>query len=676
MILQIGLSLLFSISVAGATDSVPVGAPILDLKALNRKVDPCADFYRFSCGNWIERVKLPADKASYFRQWSGLEDQTDLELSQILKKYASGDFALKTAYSKKIGDFYAACMKADQPAVSQESRRELEVRLRQIDQISTPKELAQTVAELQMIGVNALFGFGSGQDVNDSTRVTAFFDQGGMGLPDRDFYLKTDAASLKILKNYTQHIAKIFRLSGMSVKAESIVAFEKSLAEKALALDDRRDPAKTNHPMDLLGLKKNAPGFEWDTFLAAMGQPSVAGLILVEPAFYQSLNTLLAADTPVARQQLKQYLKWQLLLNSSANLGKSFEEEHFNFWGRQLHGKKSLEPRWKVCTHEVGELMRDPLGEAYVTLHGGADSKKRTSEMIDQIKKTFENNLNGLQWLDGATRTAALLKLSKLQKKLGYPEAWRNFESLEMTTDKPLLNQMNASRFDSHFDVSKIGKPVDRKEWQMAPWEQNAYYDTSMNEFVFPLGELLPPVLDLKASDGANFGALGATIGHELTHGYDDQGRHFDSKGNLVDWWTKEVQAKFEERSACYSNQAGQIKVDPTLKVNGKATLGENLADQGGTQLAYLSFKTLASQRAPAPEVGGFNETQQFFLSYAQSWCGKMTPEALRVQLTSDFHPPTEFRVNAVMMNMPAFATAFACKEGAPMAPKDRCSLW
>ena len=687
--LQIVFSVFLSLSHADELKVPP--APILDLKAMNPKIDPCSDFYLYSCGKWIEGVKLPSDKASYFRQWSGLEDQTDLELNQILKHYAAGDFTLKTKYAGKIGDYYAACLQAGKAPVSHQSRAELAPYLDQIENMNSPSDLAHVIGRLHQIGVNALFSFGSGQDVNDSTTVTAFFDQGGMGLPDRDYYLKTDLASLKILKDYTNHIAKVFRLSGIVgmtaakslVAAQSVVAFEKSLAEKALPLDDRRDPAKTNNPMLTAGLKKNAPGFSLDSYLEAMGVPTLPRLILMEPLFYQNLSAILTTLNFAAKDQLKNYLDWQLLLKSSENLGRDFEREHFHFWGNQLRGKKTVEPRWKVCTHQVGDLIRDALGEAYVSRNSGAEPKKRTSLMIDQIKQTFENNLDGLMWLDGATRSAALVKLGKLHKKLGYPDVWKNYDSLQISSKRPLLNQLLATQFATRFDVGKIGKPVDRSEWQMAPWEQNAYYDSSMNEFVFPLGELLPPVLDLKASDGANFGALGATIGHELTHGYDDQGRHFDASGNLVDWWTKVVQAKFEEKSACYIGQAGSYpislgsgKTGGILNVNGKATLGENLADQGGTKLAYLAFKTLASQRGPIPEFGGFNETQQFFITYAQSWCGKMTPEALRVQLSSDFHPPSEFRVNAVMMNMPAFAASFSCKERSPMAPKERCSLW
>lgn len=651
--------------------------PILDAKAIKSSIDPCEDFYHYACGNWIDNVAIPADKSATYRQWSMLDDITDIKLNKVLSQYSNGDFSVPSKYAGKLGDFYSSCLAAD-PTREMST---IHAQLAEIQQIADAKTLAQALAKLQTQGVDVFFSSSIRQDVNNSAIMTFYLDQGGLGLPDRDYYLKTDPASLKLLAQYTNYIAVLLVKAGYAPEAANkaavqVIGVETKLASKALSLDDRRDPIKTNNPMKRAGIVQLSPTFDWQVYFEAIGLSGLDALNVTEPEFYKNIGVILTTLDVQTLDPIKEYLFFQYLNHNAVALGGEFEKESFNFFGKILNGKAQMNPRWKTCTHLVGAEMRDALGQAYVALTSGEEARSRTFQMIDLIKNIFDTNLNILDWFDEPTRQAAHYKLSRLNQKVAYPDTWRNYDSMTVSKESSLQNQLTSNVFEWNRVMSQCGKPVDRGNWDMAPWEANAYYDLSMNEFVFPLGELLPPVLDLKASNGANFGALGATIGHELTHGYDDEGRQFDADGNLKNWWSDSVKKKFEEKTSCYVNQANQYEVLPGLFINGRATLGENLADQGGTKLAYLAFKSLAAKFPPAPNFEGFNETQQFFLSYAQSWCGKMTTEALRTQVATNVHPPTDFRVNAIVMNLPEFAEAFSCKTGSKMAPAQHCSLW
>lgn len=658
------LLLLQSITVIGAPI---VPNPILDINAINKAISPCDDFYQYACGTWLRKTKIPSDKSATYRQWTLLDDISEKKLNDLLTQYSNGDFHVKSKYAEQLGAVYGSCMAKNLP----ENKTKLLELLSSIDRIDSPKAFAEMVAGLQERGINVLFSFYGAPDNNDSTRMIGYMDQGGMSLPDREFYLKQDAKSQKILRSYDQHTARTFQLLETAGNTSTILQLETQLAKHALPLDDRRDPEKTNNPMSISDFKKLAPKFDWDSYFAYFNLSQMKKIIVSEPEFYKGLNAIL--ETWKA-EDLKTYLRWQTIHSFSEAAGGKLENENFVFFKKTLAGTKKKQERWKVCTHLTGSLMNEALGEAYVNMVSGDAQKKYTQELIDGIKQSFAKNLDRLDWIDSSTKKAALEKLGKLNQKIAYPNQWRNYDTLKATSSNIVTNVAKANQFNTRFNLSKIGLPVDKNEWQMSVWEANAYYEASRNEIVFPLAELLPPVLDLQASDGANFGALGATVGHELTHGYDDSGRHYDADGNLKDWWSENTSKRFEEKSACFIEQAGKYRFGD-LAVNGKATLGENLADQGGTKLAYLAFQARKTA-AQKPRTGDFSEEQEFFISYAQSWCGKNTEESLRNQILSDYHPPVEFRVNAVVMNMPEFAKAFSCKEGSRMAPANRCFLW
>lgn len=674
------LPLLFVISALTANAaSLPTGVqPILDEKALDKTINPCENFYQFSCGGWMNSIELPEDKTAYFRQWSGMEDETEKKLNAILEAFAKGDTSLaKSKYAVKLGDYYQSCMNTTESP--QASTQLLLAKLIEINKIKNMRSLAAEVADLHLLGVNLFFGFSPGQDFTDSSKVVAMASQGGLSLPEREYYFKTDEKSVETRQKFVEHVAAQFRTVGYrrgnALKAaQFILQFETQLASAAATMEEKRDPNAMNHPMTVSGFSKLSPSFDWSTYLSHLGVANLSELNATEPKFYKNFEAILRI-TPLSA--LKTYMKWQMILRSAPSMTSSFETENFNFWEAFLQGKKSMSPRWKKCTRLVGEALRDGLAEAFVSASNGEAARTKTALLIDAVKKSFLENLAGLTWLDDETRKAAVEKLATLNQKLAFPDHWKTYDGLAVSSMNLLSNTFASAKLESAKLLSEIGKPVDHGKWYMPAWEVNAYYDPSNNEFVFPLGILQPPVLDLNASDGANMGALGATIGHELTHGYDDEGSQFDGRGNLRDWWPAPVRAEFTKNAQCYASQASKYEALPGLFINGATTLGENLADQGGTKLAYRAFKTMSAGRPEAPVFAGqYNETQQFFISYAQSWCGKLRPEKLRSQLQTDVHPPVDYRVNGVVVNMPEFADAFACTVGQKMAPAERCSLW
>ena len=652
--------------------------PILDEKALDSSVNPCENFYQFSCGGWMNSIDLPADKVAYFRQWSGMEDETEKKLNEILEAFAKGDTSgAKSKYASKLGDFYKSCMNTTESP--QASTQLLLAKFVEINRIKNLHSLAGEVADLQLLGVNLFFGFSPGQDFTDSSKVVAIASQGGLSLPEREYYFKTDSKSVETRQKFVEHVTKQlaavgYRRGNAMKAAQFILRFETELAKGAATMEERRDPNGMNHPMSVTDFTKLSPSFDWSTYLARLGVAKLTSLNAAEPKFYKNLDSVLKA-TPLSA--LKTYMKWKMLMSSATYMTASFEKESFNFWEGFLQGKQSMSPRWKKCTRLVGEALSDALGEAFVSVSNGEAARTKTGELIDSVKKAFLENLSSLTWLDDATRKAAADKLAVLHQKLAYPDHWKSYDGLSVSPMNLLSNTLASNKMESLRSFDEIGKPVDHSKWYMPAWEVNAYYDPSNNEFVFPLGILQPPVLDLKASDGANMGALGATLGHEMTHGYDDEGSQFDGSGNLRDWWPAPVRAEFTKHAQCYADQASKYEALPGLFINGATTLGENLADQGGTKLAYRAFKSMAAGRPEAPLFAGrYNETQQFFISYAQSWCGKIRPEKLRSQLQTDVHPPVDYRVNGVVVNMPEFAEAFGCSAGQKMAPAERCSLW
>jgi endothelin-converting enzyme/putative endopeptidase len=654
-----------------ATASAPNEVPdVIDLDAIDAGANPCENFYQFACGRWLRELQLPADKDSYSHQSTALDDKTTENVWRLLLGLPS-DHPLKL--------FFSSCensKRTSDPAAFAFFQKKMS----EIDAARTRSELSAVVARLHRAGVRVLFDFGSGQAFADATRVIGYLGQGGVSLPDRDYYLSRDKKFSEIRAAYLEHIQKQMETVNWGTEnerralAQLVLDFETRLAKAALPMEDAWDPTKVQHPVDLQSLQKSFASFDWRLYFDELGvQLGPDALNLNEPKFFKTLDQLLRNKS---LKDLKSILKWNLLRRSAASLAGAAEEESFRFWEKTLQGQQTPEPVWKRCTDLTERRLSDALGEVFVSTIRDADLVKReTSSLIVAIEEEFAKNLDALDWLDAPTREEARAKLTLMNSKVAFPDRWRGLNGLVLKSGPLIENEWSALEFETRRQLQKIGRPVDRDEWGMAPWEINAYYDPSLNEIVFPYGTLQVPVFDLRASVGANMGALGATVGHELTHGFDDSGSQYDGRGNARDWWTPEIRKRFEERAQCLIEQADQYEVLRGLRVSGKQTLGENIADQGGTKLAYRAYRSRA--HVPAAPVGGFSEEQQFFISYAQSWCTKRTEENLRMLVTSDSHPPEEYRVNGVLVNMPEFSRAFSCREGVDrMAPAKRCSVW
>lgn len=670
------LHILLTLLIQSSFANTPV-QNILDAGAIDKKVDPCDNFYQYSCGTWIKDFKLPPDKSSYWRQGNVLSDHVEESLNTLLsdlsqsKKHIVGNQA-------KLSNFYKSCVDVKSP--DSEAIAELKRSLKALNEINDKTSAAKHLAKLQLIGGHGLFDFSSDQDLKDSSQTIASVDRGGMSLPDPDYYLKDDAKSVEIRDHYKGHISAMFKLTGEPDKdadaiAVKILAFETELAKHSMKKDDLRDTAKRFHPMDFDGLKGLAPSIDWETFVTTLGMSAPKKLNIVEPEFMTALSALLGS---MKSEDLVNILKFKLIHRSAYYLAGPFQQEDFNFWHKYLNGQNELPPRWKYCTQIIESEMSEALGEAYVaSIPNSKEIRDKTKVLFENIKSSFAADLKKITWMDQKTRIQAEKKLSKLTSKIAYPEHWRDYSKLTTDTHTFYLNELHSSEFEVRRDLAKIGKPTDRSEWLMAVWEANAYYSNSNNEMVLPLGELVPPVFDPNFSDAANYSSLGgSTIGHELTHGFDDSGKDMDSEGNFVSWWTALSAKKFDEKSQCFIKQTEAYDIIPgsKLRIRGKATLGENLADNGGLKLGLMALAKLKTHNTPAFE--DYDEMQQYFLAYAQGWCSKTSDEKLRDRLLTDFHPPAEFRVNQVIANRPEFEKAFHCKAGSRMAPVERCAIW
>lgn len=679
----------FALADSGSMQPAPV-PPVLDATAIKDgydgrpAVDPCNGFYEFACGAWLDKTVIPSDKTGVSRQVTVASDNTDLILHNILARYVRGDFTVKSSAEHKLADVYQSCLDVDKQTAK--SLTFVRNEIANVRAAKTPAQLGALAAKLNLFGISLFFNMSSAQDLNDSTHVIADVGQGGLSFDARDYYFDTDAKSVEIRQKFVAHVANVFKLLGTpaaqaSTIAASVLKFETALAKGEYALEDSYDPLKTNHPSTLAALSALAPRVDIKAYFATLGLASVAKVNVDEPEYLQGMNSVLAA-TPAA--DVTNYIIFRLVDGLSPRMGGAFTAESFDFWSKYMSGAKAPEPQWKLCTGVVKNTMGLALAEAYVKTFDGSDIKRRTEAMISNIKQTFVDDLQELNkgpdaWIDDDTLKGAEEKVSLIAQKVGAPTKFRDYSSVKTTAANILENQLRLNIFESRRALAKIGKPVDKSEWGMMPWEINAYYDRSNNEFVFPFGILMPPSLDFKWSDGANYGAFGGgTIGHELTHGFDNNGQKYDSHGNLRNWWTPSTNAAFKQKAQCYIDQANAYEVAQVhLKVDGAQTLEENLADQGGVKLGYKALDKILSTRAEGPLwQGRYTERQQYWIGYAQSWCTKSTDESIRQRMATDPHPPAEFRVNAVLMNRPEFARDFNCSAGSRMVPAQRCSLW
>ncbi|HEY4886031.1 MAG TPA: M13 family metallopeptidase [Myxococcales bacterium] len=652
-----------------ARQAPPAG---IDLSALDRSVGPCDDFYKFACGSWLARTPIPEDRPQWGRGFSEVLQRNEVVLREILEKNARGAPDPADPFAKKVGDFYATCM--DEQKAETASFATLRKQLQAIDQIADSRALARRVAQLHRGGARAFFGFGARQDFKDATQVIGGVDQGGLGLPDRDYYFRDDKKSEELRALYLDHVGRMLSMAGdaqAQAHARRIFQLETDLARASLDRVSRRDPSKTYHRLDRTGLLTAAPHFDWNDYFATVGAPEVQAINVTAPDFFRALDALLAlgnlGDTRI-------YLKWRAIEAAADTLGARFVEERFRY-SQALTGAKTILPRWKRCVQMTDRALGEALGRSFVTTTVGAEGKAVAKEMILDIEQAFESNLATLDWMDDAAKKASLYKLRKIDNKVAYPERWRDYSRLSIGRNSLLENVLSAARFETARDLAKIGKPVDRGEWRMTPPTVNAYYSASLNEMVFPAGILQLPFFSLEAQVPSNYGGLGMVMGHELTHGFDDQGRKFDGDGNLREWWSSRVARAYEERAACVAKQYDGYLAVEDVRLNGRLTLGENIADIGGVKLMISALR--ANRRGwPPSNVGGFDDEQQAFIAFAQVWCTNYRPEAARTQALTNPHSTAQWRVNGPVSDNPDFAAAFKCAAGSPMAPVNRCTVW
>ena len=647
--------------------------PIPNPASVDKSVDPCVDFYQYACGNWLATNTIPADRGSW-GTGEMLVEKNGLVLRDILE-HAADTSAPRSTIEQKIGDYYFACM--DEKRVSARGYEPIKPELARIDALADKRAIFDEAPRLHRQGNDVFFEFGSETDPKDADRSIGAVNQGGLGLPDRDFYLKDDERAVQIRKAYVEHVQQMFQLIGESPEvaasdAKAVLAFETLLAQHSLDRVSRRDPDKIHHSLSVAELEKLSPLISWPAFFAAAGAPKMESLDVDYPEFFSGLNSAVGA-TNVA--DLKAYLRWHLVHNEAPFLSQPFVDENFAFYSHTLSGVRELRARWKRCVESVDASLGDALGQKYVDVTFGAEGKQRTLNMVHAIEREMNKNLTGLDWMTPETKKEAFAKLEAITNRIGYPDKWRDYAGVRIVRDDFAGNWQRATEFEVQHDLHKIGQPVDLAEWPFSTPTVNAGYEPTENSINFPAGILQSPLYSNTSDDSANFGAGGAIIGHELTHGFDDEGRKFDPHGNLRDWWSKADADEFQKRAKCLIDEYSKFEPIPGVHVNGELTLGENIADLGGLRLAFYALMDTLKGKGTAT-VNGYTPEQRFFLSYGQAWCQLQRPQMTSMMVRTDPHAPPRFRTDGVVENMPEFQKAFSCSLGKPMVAAPACRIW
>ncbi len=640
---------------------------------LDKSIDPCNDFYAYACSKWLAKNPIPADRSSWGR-FNELQQRGEFIVRDILEK-ASVDAPGRSASQQKIGDYYASCM--DESAIEKAGTKPLERDFRSIAAMQSKADLAPELVRLHGQGADVLFGFDSGSDFKNASSIIAQVDQGGMGMPDRDYYFKDDPKSVELRKKYVAHVAKMFMLLGddeakAAAEAKVVMDIETALAKGALDQTSRRDPQKIYHKLSNQELEALSPAFNWNAYFEGVAAPHFNSLNVIEPEFIKNMQEVIGA---YSLEDWKTYLRWHALHGSVTELPAAFVNENFEFYGKTLQGTKELRPRWKRCVSYTNGDLGELVGQIYVEQTFGAEGKARTLAMVDALEKSLGEDIKNVPWMGADTKAQALVKLKAITNRIGYPNKWREYSNLQIVRGDALGNSQRANQNDFQWRLKKIGKPLDKSEWPYPPMTVNATYDPTQNNVTFPAGILQPPFYDNHADNALNFGGIGAVIGHELTHGFDDEGSQFDADGNLRDWWTASDKKQFEERTGCIRDQYSSFVAVDDLKVNGKLTLGENTADNGGLRIAYMAMLNTFAGKEPAP-IDGFTAEQRFFLGFANVWCQGRTDAFSRMLVTLDPHSPPKYRVNGTISNMPEFREAYHCAATAPMVNQNACRVW
>ena len=658
------------------TKSVSKPAPGFSLDTIDKTADPCADFYQYACGNWIKNTEIPADQPEWVSFIELDERNKDVE-REILEK-AAVESPSRSAIEQKIGDYYSACM--DEKAADAKELDPVKRELERVMAVKDKQTLIDTIAHNHMIGANALFNFYSHPDLHNADQVIAYIDQGGLTLPDRDYYIKDDGKQVEMRKHLVDYITEVFTLAGQSPakaadSAQTVLRIETALAKAQMDRTLRRDPKNRDHKMKTDDALALAPNFYLSRYFKDVNAPSFAELNVSNPEFFKQVNGVIESES---LDGLKTYVTWHLLNATAPWLSKPYVDANFKL-RQALTGQAENQARWKRCVDATDEALGEALGEKYVDVTFGAEGKARMLKMVDALEKSLDQDIQQLSWMSDETKKQAKVKLDAIRNKIGYPDVWRDYSSLTIERGDLIANFLRANEFEAKRQIAKIGKPLDRKEWGMTPPTVNAYYSPPLNEIVFPAGILQPPFFDKKMDDAVNMGGIGVVIGHELTHGFDDQGRKYDPQGNLRDWWTEQDGKEFEKRAGCVATEYGNFVAVDDLKLNGKLTLGENTADNGGARIALAALEQMIAQDKTgkaAEKIDGYTPEQRFFLGFGRVWCEKRRPEFSRMLVKVDPHSPGKYRVNGVVQNMPEFQKAWGCKPGQPMVAENACHVW